>query len=236
MAATSSTNQKWRHMQEAPIIKVLVADPQPIVRKGVVTILQNCADFEIVGQAACGENTLVIFEQYHPDVVTLDIDLPGYVSGIEVINAMVRNSTHTRVIVLTNRLEEMVIHEALKEGAISYLIKNIGSEDLVQAVRAAYQGIPTLSPEVTPILIHEAISPSQIEYNLTPREYQVLNLLAQGRNNNLIAEELHISLSTVQFHVSNILTKLDVNNRIEAATFAVRHQITSASLEPGIYH
>jgi len=223
-------------MQGIQTIKILVADPQPIVRKGVSAILQSYPDFEIVEQTESGEDILTNFEQYKPDIVALDIDLHGQRSGIEMINILLHKSPPTRIVVLTNNLEEMVIHNALREGAISYLLKNISPDDLAEAIRAAYQGIPTLSPEVTQILIQGVISPVQTSPALTPREYQVLNLISRGWNNHAIAEELSISSSTVQFHVSNILTKLDVHNRIEAATFAVRHRITSSNIWPGVYH
>ena len=129
------------------------------------------------------------------------------------------------MVILTNILEEIIIHDALRQGVSGYLLKNSSAEELVHAIRSAYQGIPTLSPEVTQVLIHNVTIPNG--FHLTSREYQVLDLLAQGWNNHDIAKELSISLSTVQFHVSNIFNKLEVHNRIEAATFAVRHNLAA---------
>ncbi len=124
-----------------------------------------------------------------------------------------------------NLLDPAIIHDALSAGVLSYLLKYSSADELIHAIKSAYRGIPALSPEITKVLIEEVSNP--IAYHLTSREQEVLELLSRGLNNNEIANQLTISLSTVQFHVSNILNKLGVHNRIEAATFAVRHKLAS---------
>jgi DNA-binding NarL/FixJ family response regulator len=210
-------------MQDLQMIKILVVDYRALVGSGISTILGEYSDFKVIGQAKSGKETLQFIEHYAPDVVCIDIDLPDPVSGMEVIRMIRSRSPQIRIVILTNVLEETIIHKTLQEGVTSYLLKNSSADELVRAIRAAYQGIPTLSPEVTQMVIHELTTPNG--YHLTPREHEVLERIARGLNNHEIAKELNISLSTVQFHTSNIFEKLDVHNRIEAATFAVRHNL-----------
>ena len=210
-------------MQDMQAIKILVVDGHAIVASGVSHVLGGIPDFQVIGQAKTGEEVFRLFEYYAPDVVSIDIDLPGPISGLEVIRMLRIKSPNIRVVILTNLLEEMKIRDALQVGAMSYLLKNISPDELVQAIRAAYRGLPTLSPEVTQIVISELTSSNG--YHLTSREHQVLELLTRGLNNHEIAKQLNISFSTVQFHVSNILNKLGVHNRIEATAFAIRHKL-----------
>ncbi len=141
---------------------------------------------------------------------------------MELLRRLRRRLPYARVIILTNLVNDRTIREVLQEGACGYLLKSISADELVHAIRAAFQGTVVLSPEAAQVLLRGPSVPNQ--YHLTPREYDVLNLLVQGWNNHDIAKALHISLSTVQFHVSNILEKLKVHNRIEAATLAVTAQ------------
>ena len=206
-------------------IKILIADGHDVVASGIAKVLDDITEFQVVGQAKNGEDALQLCEHRSPDVVSIDIDLPGPISGLEVIRRLQRKSPHTHILILTNLLDNAIITEALRGGVVSYLLKNSSIDELVHAVRAAHHGISTLSPEVTQVLVQEMSTP--IGYHLTAREMDVLEHLSQGLNNNEIAEKLSVSLSTVQFHVSNILNKLGVHNRIEAATFAVRHKLAS---------
>jgi two-component system, NarL family, response regulator LiaR len=151
------------------------------------------------------------------------------VDGIELLRFVRRRHPFIHAIVLTNMMEAGAIHEALHEGATGYLLKTISVEELIQAIRAAHHGVPTLSHEVTQLLIQQTLSPAELMHHLTPREQEVLRLMARGWNNQQIASTLNITLSTVQFHVSKILAKLDVHNRTEAATFALRHQFGASS-------
>ena len=212
-------------MQDPRTIKILIADGHKVVASGIAKILNDIEGFQVIGQAQTGEETLRIFEHPFPDVVAIDIDLPGPVSGSEIIRRLRQKAPNTRVLILTNLIDEAIVRDALREGVVSYLLKNSSAEELVDAIRATYQGLPTLSPEVTRMVIHKIIAPS--DYHLTSREYEVLELLSKGLSNHEIATHLTVSLSTVQFHVSNILSKLGLHNRIEAATFAIRHKLTS---------
>jgi NarL family two-component system response regulator LiaR len=210
-------------MQDQQVIRILLVDHHAMVSSGLSALLRAHPDFLVVGQAGTGEEALRLFEHHEPDVVALEVDMPGEIDGMELIRALRRKSAHVRVLVLTNTFEQEIVHQALREGATSYLLKNASAEELVHAIRAAHQSMPTLSPEVTRVLVDELSFHTRLDHGLTAREQEVLELIARGWNNPQIAEALHVSLSTVQFHVSNILAKLDVNNRTEAATFAVQH-------------
>ncbi len=212
-------------MHAAGTIKILVADGHQVVANAIAGILESVKDFQVAGLAKSGEEIFRAFESYTPDIVLIDIDLPGPMSGLEVLRRIHRKSPAIRIIVLTNLKEQTIIREALREGVLSYLLKYASTDELVHAIRSAYQGIPTLSPEVTKLVIQEFSSPGGFE--LTLREHEVLELLSQGLSNHEIGVQLSISLSTVQFHVSNILSKLGVHNRIAAATFAVRNGLAS---------
>ena len=212
-------------MHDLQEIKILIADGHAVVATGIAQLLAGFADFRVMGKARSGEETFRQYDNYSPDIVLMDIDLPGSISGLEVIRRLRYKAPKLHIIILTNLLEEAIVRDALREGVISYLLKTSSADELVQAIRAAALGTPVLAPQVTQILIRELRTP--FGYQLTSCEQAVLELLSQGLNNNQIAKELSISLSTVQFHVSNILGKLGVHNRIEAATFAVRHKLAS---------
>ncbi|MEJ2750860.1 MAG: response regulator transcription factor, partial [Anaerolineae bacterium] len=129
------------------------------------------------------------------------------------------------VVALTSFREEELVQSALQAGAIGYLLKNVSADELAAAIRAAYAGQPTLAPEATQALIHAATKPPEPQFDLTPRELEVLALVVQGLNNGEIADELVVSQSTVKFHVSSILSKLGVGSRTEAAALAVQHKL-----------
>jgi DNA-binding NarL/FixJ family response regulator len=212
-------------MHNLETIRILVADGHRVVASGIAKVLEDVRGFRVIGLAKTGDETFGLFENHSPNVLLIDIDLPGSISGLEIIRRLRNTAPRTRVLILTNLLDDVIIRDALREGVVGYLLKNASTTELVDAVRAAIHDIPTLSPEVTKLLIRQAITPSG--YHLTSREQEVLELVAEGLNNHEIAKRLYISLSTVQFHVSNILNKLSVHNRIEAATFAVRHKLAS---------
>jgi NarL family two-component system response regulator LiaR len=212
-------------MDDLRLIKIVVADGHKVVGNAISKVLDSMAEFQVVGLAKSGEEVFRVFESCTPDIVVIDIDLPGLISGLEILRRIHRTSAQIRIIVLTNLLDQAIVHDALQEGVMSYMLKYSSTDELVNAIRSADQGIPTLSPEVTRILIQEISTPNG--YQLTSREREILQLLAEGLNNREIAKHLYVSLSTVQFHVSNILNKLGVHNRIEAAMFAVRHKLAS---------
>jgi two-component system, NarL family, response regulator LiaR len=207
------------------LIKILVVERRSIVSAGISLILEGYPDFQVVGQVKNGEEVFQLVDHNPPDVVCMDIDLPGPAGGLEFIRRLHDSFPFTRVVVLTNLLEPIVVHEALKAGVMGYLIKDATADELAAAIRATSRGIPTLCSEVVKVLVKKVSAPNIPD--LTQREHQVLDLVAQGLNNQEIAAELHISLSTVQFHVSHIFQKLAVHNRIEAAAFAVRHNLAT---------
>ena len=205
-------------------IRILVVDYRALIGRGVSVLLNSYPDFDVIGEAQSGHEALKRIEFQAADVVLMDVDLPGPLDGSETIAALRRASPYVRIVVLTNLQDAATIHEALRAGAISYLLKNVSIDELAEAIRAAYRGIPTLSSEATSVLVQRASMPVQTSPSLTAREQQVLDLMSHGLKNHQIASELHISLSTVQFHVSNILAKLGARNRTEAATLAVRRR------------
>ncbi len=212
-------------MKYDSIIQILVVEHRSVVSSGIVAVLSSDPGLHVVGKAGNEAEMLRLCEKYHPDLVTIDVDLPGESSGTELIRTLRHQYTGMQIVVLTNRLEEAILLDALRAGAVGYLLKDIPDDEFVQAIRDAYQGIPTLAREATRLLIHAATSRSK--QVLTQREHQVLELIVQGASNHEIARRLAISSSTVQFHVANILAKLNVTNRAEAAAFAVSHQITA---------
>lgn len=212
-------------MQSLQATTLLLVDRHALVRSGISLLLNSYPDFRVIGQAGSGEEAVRLAQVRPPDVVIADIDLPGTTGTIELIKIVRRVSPATRFIVLTNSIQPPIIQEVLHEGVIGYVLKSASPDELAQAIRAVHRGIPALSAEVTQVLIDQSASPSRALHHLTSREQQVLQLMARGWNNQQIAIELNISLSTVQFHIGNIFSKLQVRNRTEAAAFALRHQL-----------
>ncbi len=211
-------------MEEMQALTILLVDHHALIGSGLSLLLGTYPDFEVVGQARGREEALKLLQYQGTDVVIIDVEMPGPTSGPEIIAAIRQASPYTKVVVLTNLVDAATIQAALRAGAMSYMLKNISGEELARAIRAARQGMPMLSPEVTLTMIQQATAPAHLMRSLTAREQEVLELMARGWNNRRIASDLNISLSTVQYHVSNILSKLDVHNRTEAAAFAFRHQ------------
>lgn len=206
-------------------ITVLVVDKRAIVSTGIALILETYADFQVVGQARTGEELFQYFNGHAPEVVCMDIELPGSTQGLDVLRRLHRFYPKSRVVILTNLLEPSLFREALREGVLGYLGKDVTADELAEAIRAAHQGLPMMGSEAIKLLVKGTTTPETP--SLTERERQVMERVARGLSNQQIGEELHISLSTVQFHVSHILQKLAVHNRIEATAFAVRHNLAS---------
>ena len=216
-------------MKHSQGIKILVVDYHNIVCSGIAAVLRGYTDFIIVGHAHTVEAALRLCEKHRPDVVTLDVGLPDTVNGINLIHQIRSMFQNIRIVVLTNIAELETIHEVLQAGVTSYLLKNVSVDEHAHAIRAAHQGQSTLSQEITQLLVRAFITPTPGMRDLTQREQQVLDLITQGQTNQEIAHQLSISLSTVQFHVRNILAKLGVHNRIEAATLAIRQEFNHHS-------
>ncbi len=212
-------------MQPTQAIKVLLVDKHALVRNGVSLLLNSYPDFRVTGQAGDAAEALAVAETEPPDVVLTDLDLPGDQTAVDLIRMLHRAHRDVRVLLLANLADPSLIQQALNEGAVGYLLKTISTDELAQAIRAAVSGMPTVSPEVTQVLVKQASSPTRLMRNLTDREQQVLRLMARGWKNQQIAAELSITLSTVQFHTGNIFAKLQVRNRTEAAAFALRQEL-----------
>ena len=205
-------------------IRVLIVDDHEMVRSGLAAFLGLAPDLELVGEAGSGEDAIRLCRELRPDVVLMDMVMPG-IDGPEATRAIRAAHPETQVIVLTSFLEGDLVQHALQAGALSYLLKNVGSGELVAAIRAATAQRPVLAPEATQTLIQRMTQPAPPGHDLSRREREVLALLVRGLSNRAIAEQLIISVSTVDFHVSNILGKLGVTGRTEAVALAVQHHL-----------
>jgi two-component system NarL family response regulator len=198
-------------------IRVMVVDSQQVVREGVAAIVGRASGMEVVAQAADGWRALELFRRELPDVVLTDLTLPG-VDGIKLTAAITKERPRSRVIVLTTHAGREDIYRALQVGARSYLLKETSSENLIDAIRAVDAGHRLLSDEIATRLA-ERVSGT----HLTEREMDVLRQIAAGRSNKEIALALGISESTVKGHVNNILSKMNVSDRTQAVTTALKH-------------
>jgi NarL family two-component system response regulator LiaR len=207
-------------------IRVMVVDDHPMVRRGLSTFLKVFDDLEMVGEAASGQEAVQLCTQHHPDVVLMDMVMPD-MDGATATRLIRKLSPSIQVIALTSFKEEILVQSALQAGAIGYLLKDVTSEELAQAIHAAHAGRSTLSPEAAQALVHATGQPPKPGLDLTERERAVLLLMVEGLNNTQIAGRLTVSPSTIKSHVSNILSKLGVSSRTEAVTLALRHKLVA---------
>jgi two-component system NarL family response regulator len=198
------------------MIRVLIADDHQVVREGLTAIINRQADLEVVGQAASGEEAIEVFREQSPDVTLMDLRLPG-IDGIETIIRLRSISPTARVLVLTTYDGDEYIHRAIEAGAAGFLLKTVRREELIDAIRAAHQGRRSFPPQVASRLVE--YGPRS---DLTAREIEVLDLVANGKSNKEIGRVLGISEGTVKGHVSAILTKLDASDRTSAVTVALK--------------
>jgi len=202
----------------------LIVDDHRVVRQGLHVFLDLEEDILVVGEAADGAEAVEEARKVHPDVILMDLVMPR-VDGIAAMREIQRFDPRVKIIVLTTFAEDDKVFPALRAGATGYLLKDIGPQELAEAIRAAYRGEPPLAPQVARKLMRQAAASAREEApveELTERELEVLRLLARGMTNREIAEELVISVRTVKGHVSNILGKLGVTDRTQAALYAVR--------------
>lgn len=203
----------------------MLVDDHAVVRSGLSTFLMTCDDMELVGEASSGEHALSLCPQAKPDVVLMDLVMPG-MDGATATRLIREKCPEIQVIALTSFKEQELVQGALQAGAIGYLLKDISADELANAIRAAYAGKPTLAPEAAQALIQATRLPAEkIGFDLTDREREVLTLMVEGLNNNEIADRLVVSHSTAKFHVSSILSKLGAASRTEAVAIALQNNL-----------
>lgn len=218
-------------MADTENIRVLIVDDHAMVRKGLSSFISAYNDFELVGEAKTGEQAVRMCEQYQPDVVLMDLIMPG-MGGTEATRLIREKSLKVQVLALTSFKEREQVKAAIQAGAIGYLLKDISADDLAQAIRQAHAGKPALAPEAAEILMQAVRNPEvRLGDDLTEREREVLTLLVNGLNNQQIADRLVVSLSTAKSHVSNVLSKLQATTRTEAISYALKHGITRIKTE-----
>ena len=210
-------------------LRILLVDDHEIVRLGVATLLEDVPDLVVVGEAGTGREALHLCHLLKPDLVLLDIRLPDQ-SGVEVCGQISQECPDTRVIMLTSYADDELISEALLAGASGYVLKQVGSQELLRAIEAVRRGDALLDPQVTQrVLQHlrrtERLVHASAFRNLSKRELEVLQLVSEGKSNPEIAHALNIGERTVGNHVSGLLNKLGLNNRIELATYAVKNHL-----------
>jgi NarL family two-component system response regulator LiaR len=213
-------------------ISILIADDHEVVRNGIRSYLETLSDFQVVGEAASGEEAIELVSELVPDIVLMDLIMPG-LDGIETTRRIKKVSPRTQVVVLTSYHEDAHIFPALKAGAISYILKDMKMEKLVEALHRALQGEVTLHPRVAARVLQnlrgESDEEPQLLADLTERELDVLKLIASGLSNSQIAGKLVISENTVKGHVSNILSKLHLADRTQVAVYAWQRGIVDRS-------
>ncbi len=211
-------------MEDNNTIRVMIVDDHDMVRRGLATFLRVKPDLQLVGEARDGLEALMVCENVQPDVILMDLVMPR-LTGAEATRSIRERWPHIQIVALTSFEEKDLVRDALRAGAISYLLKNVTVEELASAIRAAHSGQSTLAPEAVRALVRLPEPESHINYKLTPREVQVLALLVQGLSNPDIAKQLMVSRSTAKAHVSNILSKLETSNRAEAIALAIRENL-----------
>jgi NarL family two-component system response regulator LiaR len=211
-------------MNEMNPIRVMIVDDHDMVRRGLVAYLEDEPGLELAGEASDGQEAVQLCDQVRPDVILMDLVMPE-LSGGEATRIIRDRWPHVQIIALTSFQEKDLVQDALRSGAISYLLKNVSGQDLVETIRAAHAGRSTLAPEAVQALVQPATLEPDPGYDLTPRERDVLALLVKGLTNAEIATRLGVSRSTVKVHVSHTLSKLGVSSRGEAIGVAIQNRL-----------
>lgn len=208
-------------------IRIALVDDHHIVRRGLRSFLESFADIVVIGEAANGEEVLGKIEEWLPDVVVMDLLMPGGIDGIETTRHLRMRSPHTQVVVLTAFTDDARVIAALREGAIGYVRKDAAPEVLLSAVRGAAHGQSVLDPAVAGSVLQELVRGSRLGNDLTERETEVLRQLAHGHTNREIAALLVVSEETIKTHIGNILAKLHLAHRTQAALYALKHGLVT---------
>jgi two-component system, NarL family, response regulator LiaR len=211
-------------MDTSQPIRVMLVDDHTMVRRGLATFLKVYDDLELAGEAASGEAAIELCGQVLPDVILMDLMMPD-MDGVTATRLIRQKFPKVQVVALTSSKEGQVVQNALQAGAIGYLLKDVSADELARAIRGAYSGRATLSPEAAQALVTAANQPPVPGGDLTERELAVLALMVEGLNNTQIAARLVVSPSTIKTHVSHILSKLGVASRTEAVALAMRHRL-----------
>jgi two-component system, NarL family, response regulator LiaR len=210
-------------MTDEPRIKVMLVDDHAVVRSGLAAFLSVVPDLELIGEAENGDEAVRRCGMLNPDVILMDLMMP-VTDGVTATRLIHEKYPAVHVLALTSFPEDDLVQKALQAGATGYLMKNVSARELADAIRAAHKGKMTLSPEAAQALAHAAANQAE-GAELTDREREVLKLMVEGLNNQEIADRLVVSLSTVKYHISNILSKLQVDNRVAAVTLAIQKKL-----------
>ena len=210
-------------------IRILIVDDHAVVRKGIRALLATEDDLDVIGEAVDGEEAVALYGELNPDLLLLDLIMPK-VNGLEAIKKIKGDHPAAKILVLTSFAADDQVFPAIKAGALGYLLKDTEPTDLINAIRQVYLGESSLSPTVARKVLEEVFHPAEKPLSpdpLTKREVDVLQVLAKGKSNRNIANELSISETTVRTHVSNILGKLHLASRTEAALYALKEGMAS---------
>ena len=210
-------------------IRILLADDHTILRDGIRALLEDQQDIEVIGEAEDGQSAVKLAAQLDPDIVIMDIAMP-LLNGLEATRHIRRDSPQVKVLILTMHENEEYIRQVLAAGAFGYVLKDAAARDLLGAIRAVYNGEAVLSPAVTRLVIEDYlrwgdIQPMDASNELTSREREVLQLIAEGYTNKEIAEILCLSIKTIQSHRTNLMSKLDLHDRGDLIKYAIQKKI-----------
>ncbi len=213
----------------AQVIRILVVDDHAIVREGLRALISGKPDMELVGEAGDGQEAVLLAHSLQPDVILMDLVMPGK-DGIQATQEIRRENSEARILVLTSFDEDDQVFSAVKAGALGYILKDSSPQELLEAIRCVHRGESSLHPSVARKLILGYGQNQKAEARvdlLTEREVEVLKLVARGLSNQVIAEKLYVGEGTVRFHVGNVLGKLGLENRTQAALYALRGGLAS---------
>jgi two-component system, NarL family, response regulator NreC len=212
-------------------IRVLLADDHKIVRDGLKALVDRCEDMEVVAEAENGRNAVSLARKYKPEIVVMDISMPD-LNGIDATRQVLQEVKGVKVIALSMHSDRQYVDGALRAGVSGYLLKDCAADELIQSIRAVLSDKICLSPMITGFLVNDYLQPAKEQVladrnELSAREREVLQLIAEGRSTKAIADTLHISVKTVETHRKNIMEKADLHTVAELTKFAIRHGLTS---------